>query len=85
MCCKEGLVSASVVTEEMREAGRDVAEALTDVSIALTLGGMQGINTWDEYASEYSGDNLDLLKLYASNEINAVTAIYVAMHRKAIQ
>lgn len=67
------------VSEEMQLAGNEMAADLMSVTIAKND---LGIN-WKDFVSEYKGDNLDLLEAYIAEEIDSVTAIYIAMERSS--
>ena len=72
------------VTEEMREAGSQIASDLMDAQVSRCMGGLGGSKDWEEFESFHSGKNMDLIKQYVAGEIDSVTAIYIAMHREAI-
>jgi len=73
-----------MVTEEMKEAGSQIALDLVDANIAKSMGGLGGSKTWEEFEASHSGKNMDLIKQYVNGEIDSVTAIYTAMHRESI-
>ena len=73
-----------MVTEEMREAGSQIASDLMDAQVSFCLGGLGGSKEWEEFESFHCGKNMDLIKQYANGEIDSVTAIYIAMHRESI-
>lgn len=73
-----------MVTEEMREAGSQIASDLIDAQVSFNMGGLGGSKTWDEFESFHCGKNMDLIKQYVKGEIDSVTAIYIAMHRESI-
>jgi hypothetical protein len=73
-----------LVTEEMREAGTEIASDLVDANISFHMGGLGGSLDWEEFESSYSGKNIDLIKQAMADEIDIVTAMYTAMHRESI-
>lgn len=72
------------VTEEMREAGAQVASDILDALVSFQMDGLGGSKKWTEFASGHSGKNMDLIKQYVNGEIDSVTAIYIAMHRESV-
>lgn len=68
------------VTEAMRKAGSDIACLLMDASIAKCMNGLGGGKSWDEWCAE-TVSNRDLCVAYLNEEIDSVTAIYLAMER----
>jgi hypothetical protein len=77
-------ITRMLVTEEMREAGSEIASALMDAQVSSHMGGLGGSKDWEEFESSHSGKNMDLIKQYVADEIDSVTAIYIAMHRESI-
>ena len=73
-----------MVTEKMREAGSQIASDLIDAQVSNCMGGLGGSKEWEEFESSHSGKNMDLIKRYVNDEIDSVTAIYIAMHRESI-
>ena len=73
-----------MVTEEMREAGSQIASDLMNAQVSFHVRGLGGSKDWDEFESFHGGKNMDLIKQYVNGEIDSVTAIYIAMHRKSI-
>ena len=73
-----------MVTEEMREAGSQIASDLMDAQVSFHMGGLGGSKEWEEFESFHCGKNMDLIKQYVNGEIDSVTAIYIAMHRESI-
>ena len=73
-----------MVTEEMREAGSQIASDLMDAQVSFCLGGLEGSKGWEEFESCHCGKNMDMVKQYVNGEIDSVTAIYIAMHRESI-
>ena len=73
-----------MVTEEMREAGSQIASDLINAQVSFHVGGLGGSKTWEEFESCHCGKNMDLIKQYVNGEIDSVTAIYIAMHRESI-
>ena len=71
-----------IVTEEMRLAGENIANALICASVSKSMGGLGGSKTW-EYPNNFNDENLDLILQYLDNKIDSVTAIFIAMQRKA--
>lgn len=71
----------SEVTEKMREAGSRIAADLISAQISKSMGGHSGPKTWEEFNAHHSGQNIDLIKQYVDDEIDSVTAIYIAMRR----
>ena len=67
------------VTKTMKTAGNEIAMHLIDASIRHTCGGLGGCKSFDinDFPSAYH----DLIQAYVANEIDSVTAIYVAMSR----
>ena len=72
-----------MVTEEMREAGSQIAADLMAAQVSFHMGGLGGSKDWEEFESFHSGKNMDLIKQYVNGEIDSVTAIYIAMHRES--
>ena len=72
------------VTEEMREAGSQIASDLIDAQVCFRMGGLGGSKSWEEFKASHSGKNIDLIEQYVNDEIDSVTAIYIAMHRESI-
>lgn len=66
----------------MKAAGNLMASDLMDATIAKDMNGLGGSKNWEEYELD-DKENADLIKAYLSNEIDSVTAIYIAMSRKA--
>ena len=75
------LQELEMVTEKMKEAGSQIASDLINASISKAMGGLGGAKDWKEFKNNYKGENMDLIKKYVGNEINSVTAIYIAMRR----
>lgn len=67
-------------TDKMIEAGNTMASDLTDASI---MNEMKGLGGSSQSIEEYLGtvDNVDIIYKYLLNEIDSVTAIYIAMQR----
>jgi hypothetical protein len=55
-----------------------------DAQVSSHMGGLGGSKDWEEFESAHSGKNMDLIKQYVADEIDSVTAIYIAMHRESI-
>lgn len=72
-----------IVTEEMRLAGENIANALIHASVSKSMGGLSGSKTWEEYLNNFNDENLDLILQYLDNKIDSVTAIFIAMQRKS--
>jgi hypothetical protein len=70
-----------LVTEKMKIAGRDMASSLTDAKVSCSMGGLGGSLPWTEWLNRFNGDNKDLIIAYVNNEIDSITAIYLAMGR----
>ena len=70
------------VTPAMQKAGSDIASVLMNASIAKSMGGLGGGPTWEEW-QEAAKDlaNRDLVLAYVHDEIDSVTAIFIAMQR----
>ena len=66
------------VSKEMQIAGNELAAELMAATFAKSIE-----SNWDNFVSEYKGDNLDLIKAYIAEEIDSVTAIYIAMERSS--
>ncbi len=74
----------SSVTPEMKVAGSEMGLDLYNASIAKTAGGRGGVMSWSDYLTvNTSTPNLDLIMAYINEEIDSVTAIYLAMKRAA--
>jgi hypothetical protein len=71
---------SALVTDAMRKAGSDIADNLMSATVSKAMGGIGGSKTWSEYL-ENPPQNLDLIEAYVENEIDSVTAIYLAMAR----
>lgn len=73
---------SETVTEKMREAGSQIASALMQAQVAKCTGGLGGKKDWKKFESVHSGKNIDLIKQYINDDIDSVTAIYIAMRRE---
>lgn len=74
-----------MVTEEMVEAGEQIASELLTANICKNMGSLGGSKTWAEWLAENKDNpNLDLLIAYTKDEISSVEAIYSAMDRVRI-
>jgi hypothetical protein len=69
----------TVVTSEMVEAGSKMASDLMNAKVCRE---MSGAESREKSKSRYKGKNLDLIKMCIDGEIDAVTAIYLAMSRE---
>jgi len=65
------------VTEEMKLAGNAMAADLMSATIAKSFS-----ENWAEFIAEYRGKNIDLIEAYVAEELDSVTAIYLAMERE---
>ena len=74
-----------MVTAGMAEAGSQIASDLVGASISFHMGGLGGAKNWEEFEAGHSGRNMDLIRRYINDEIDSVTAIYLAMHRASIK
>lgn len=72
----------TTVTEEMRNAGSEIASNIINATVAKNMNGLGGSCTWGDWLDKY-GDvpNLDLILDYVETRIDSVTAIYLAMER----
>jgi hypothetical protein len=70
-----------IVTEEMKEAGSQIAAELFDAQVSRCLGGTGGSKEWEVFEASYNGENVDLVKQYWEEELVSVEAIYMAMRR----
>lgn len=68
------------VTDEMQKAGNDLADRLVNASIAKSLDGLGGSQTWEQWLSAEM-PNRDLVPAYLEDRIDSVTALYLAMSR----
>jgi hypothetical protein len=70
------------ITETMKQAGNEIAEHLVDANIRKNMGGLGGCPEFDinDFPSAYH----DLIEAYLAQEIDSVTAIYIAMERVKI-
>ncbi len=73
----------AIVTEEMKQAGNDIASAMMDASIAKSMGGIGSVyDSWESYIKENcSHQNWDLISDYVEGRICSVEGIYLAMER----
>lgn len=69
------------VTLEMQSAGREIASNLMDAQIAKQMNGLGGGTTWEQWLTQPI-KNKDLIIAYLNDEIDSVTAIYIAMYRQ---
>jgi hypothetical protein len=70
------------VTEEMRQAGSDVASLMTSAHLCRCFAGLGGSLDWEKFEEEFSEKpNFDIAVAYARGEIDSVTGIYLAMER----
>lgn len=70
------------VTEEMRLAGNTIAHDLIVGNCAKAMNGLGGSLSYEQWVNEHSTNpNKDLLIAYVNDEIDSVTAIYLAMKR----
>lgn len=69
------------VTPEMIQAGNQIAADLTDASISRQMGGLGGSSTFEEWQQKQDIPNQDLILQYLNDEIDSVTAIFMAMDR----
>ena len=65
------------ITEEMVNAGREVAGDLITANICKSMNGLGGGKTWEEFKATCK--HLALCEQYINAEIDSVTAIYLAM------
>lgn len=65
------------ITEEMVSAGREVARDLITANICKNMNGLGGCKTWEEFKATCK--HLVLCEQYLNDEIDSVTAIYLAM------
>ena len=71
-----------VVTDKMREAGSQIASDMMDARVSYHMGGLGGAKDWEEFEAHHKdNNNMDLIHQYVNDEIDSVTAIYIAMHR----
>lgn len=68
------------VTNQMNEAGSKIASALMSASVSKCMNGLGGSKTFDEWLGD-DIENKDLVISYLNEEIDSVTAIYLAMER----
>jgi len=74
------------VTAKMRFSGNQIASALMDAICAKSIDGLGGGPSWMKWKDEnQSRPNFDLALAYAQDEIDSVTAIYVAMRRAFLE
>ena len=69
----------NTVTDKMKQAGNDIAAHLTDASIHKACAGLAGCPELN--VDDYPAENRDLIRAYLAEEIDSVTAIYLAMSR----
>lgn len=69
-----------VVTEAMVEAGKHISNELIIASVCKKTDGVGGGATWQEYQNR-GVPNFDLIESYVTDQIDSVTAIYLAMER----
>ena len=67
------------ITDKMKQAGSDIAMHLTDACIRRTCAGLGGCPNLDmqDFPAEYH----DLIQAYLDDEIDSVSAIFIAMTR----
>lgn len=69
------------VTDEMKEAGRKMASDLVNALVSKEMNGIGGNLGFDDFAKNYTGSNIDIIRDYINGNVDAVTAIYIAMER----
>ena len=67
-----------IVSREMIAAGNDVAAHMFEIQTRRTT---HDVTEVERMIDEVSSDNKDLLRTYLHNQIDTVTAIYIAMQR----
>ena len=70
-----------MVTKEMQEAGNKLASELYDVVITKALGGPKEL---EDCLAQCDPTHVDIIRQYLNEEIDSVTAIYIAMHRREV-
>ena len=71
------------ITQEMKDAGNLIASELVSASMSKSMGGIGGCLSWSDFLTVHKDNpNLDLIKSCVKEEIDSVTAIYIAMERK---
>lgn len=71
------------VTDKMAEAGRQIASELMTAQVAYNMDGLGGSMYYEEWL-EKPTKNRDLIMQYLLDEIDSVTAIYLAMEREKV-
>lgn len=69
------------ITLEMVKAGDVMAEDLVGAMISYNMDGVGGSKTWEEWQNTFEGTHKDLIVAYVEEQIDSVTAIYIAMER----
>lgn len=76
--CKDGYL----VTEKMRMAGFGIISDMMDAEAAYVKATLDNnLLIWEHYKETYTGDNLDLLRLFVTGKMDSVTVTYLAMDR----
>ena len=75
-----------IVPVRVVEAGEEMASVLFDAQISRDMGGLGGAGTLEDWRRENAGiANFDLIEDYVNGVIPSLTAIYIAMCRKAAE
>lgn len=74
---------AAPPSEAMIQSGSDMASLLMNVSVAVCMNGLGGSITTEEWEA-LDVPNKDLAEQYGREELDSVTAIYIAMRRAAM-
>lgn len=77
---KLNTVNNKDVSDEMRKAGNEMAEEMAVISYFKSRDSSFKMKEYIKVNSHFS--DMDLLEAYANEEIDSVTAIFVAMSRK---
>ena len=74
-----------VVDEKMIQEGNNISTLLIQAAVCKSMNGIGSGLTWDKWVKRNkSNPNFDLLMKYVNDEIDSVTAIYIAMRRASI-
>jgi len=82
----ENIQELNFISEEMIKAGNDIASNLMTACCCKSMNGVGGGKDWTTWLDENKdAQNVDIMMAYANNEIDSVTAIYIAMERTKVK
>ena len=71
-------IDGFVITDEMRDAGDQIASDLMDANLRSSMNGLGGSKNFD--VSDFP-NNTDLIVKYLDGELTSIEAIYISMER----